>query len=44
MLGMADDLGWNDIYFKKPEFIEAFHTDKETDANIGFVRALKNVF
>jgi hypothetical protein len=44
MIGVVDDLGKNELNFRKPKFIEAFEADKETDANYAFVRALKNEF
>jgi hypothetical protein len=44
MVGVVDDLGKNELNFKKPKFIEAFQADRETDANYAFVRALKNEF
>jgi hypothetical protein len=44
MISVADDLGENELNFRKPKFIVAFQADKETDANNAFVRALKNEF
>ena len=44
MIGVVDDLGKNELNFRKPKLIEAFQADKETDANYAFVRALKNEF
>jgi hypothetical protein len=44
MIGLVDDLGMNDLNFKKENFNKALKAEKESDANYLFFRALNNQF
>ena len=45
MAALVDDLAKNDIFFRSPDFVNAFHLDykAESDTNYEFVRAFTKV-